>query len=74
MKARTTGYNQKKKEAAVNKLVASTCIVIMIIMAEAPRVMGSDQVPLDNRYHYNPCSFNPQCLCSTGGMLFFIHH
>ena len=59
--------SSSKMDTSASILAASCALILMSIAV--PQVVGSD-LPLDNHYHFNPCSFNPQCLCSTGGKPF----
>ena len=56
----------RKKEATIT--LARSCALILISLTASASVAAGSEMPLvDPLYHFNPCSFNPQCLCSTGG-------
>ena len=47
--------------------LAKSCATILFLMMVSCCLGSNAQVPLDHLSHFNPCPFNPQCQCSTGG-------
>ena len=57
----------RKKEATTMTLARSCALILISLTTSASVAAGSEMPLVDPLYHFNPCSFNPQCLCSTGG-------
>ena len=51
--------------------LAKSCAAILLVLMVSCCLGSNAQLPLDHLSHFNPCPFNPQCQCSTGGKLFF---
>lgn len=66
--------NQEKNASKSIETLAEACafILLLLIASEADVAVGGSvvEVPLDYLSHFNPCSFNPLCVCSTGGRFF----
>ena len=66
--------NQEKNASKSIETLAEACafILLLLIASEADVAVGGSvvEVPLDHLSHFNPCSFNPLCVCSTGGRFF----
>ena len=70
-KTMKNSQQQRSSSKSTETLVEGCAFILLLLMAsEADVAVGGSsvvEVPLDNLYHFNPCSFNPLCVCSTGG-------
>lgn len=56
-------FAQKMRKSRKDSVLIQSCAFILILTIQGAK----GQIPSDHLSHFNPCSFNPLCLCSTGG-------
>ena len=64
---------QKRRSSSKStEALVESCAFILLLLMASETVSGSIvEVPLDHLYHFNPCTFNPMCVCSTGGRFYY---
>ena len=67
MSATTAGVRRASSRLGTCETLAKSCATILFLMMVSCCLGSNAQVPLDHLSHFNPCPFNPQCQCSTGG-------
>lgn len=67
MSATTAGVRGASSRLGTCETLAKSCATILFLMMVSCCLGSNAQVPLDHLSHFNPCPFNPQCQCSTGG-------
>ena len=67
-------WSNKEPKSSQKSVVTwfESCAFIMLMVSTAQvGALGSEiEVPSEHLYHFNPCTFNPMCFCSTGGKIF----